>query len=86
MALYVLENFNWDLRGAVFPSLPFPEDYQHLCPYFHLVAAEEATRDFLRVEIPQVIFYTMVLNNAMELGMLSEGMLEILEFALVGPQ
>lgn len=70
MAWYVLPNFEWDRRGVSFPPLPLPDDHQALCPDFKLAEAEEATRYFRLPELPQVIFYVMLLNEVARLGML----------------
>ncbi|KAJ8430171.1 hypothetical protein Cgig2_028057 [Carnegiea gigantea] len=83
MALYILENFEYDWRDVAFPPLRLPDDYQYLCPNFDLTEAEEAARDFLLLKIPQFVFYVMVLNNVVKLGVLSGGIIEILESALV---
>ncbi|KAJ8444860.1 hypothetical protein Cgig2_029791 [Carnegiea gigantea] len=83
MSLHVLETFNWHLGGADFPHLPLPDGYQDLCLDFVLSDAEETTRDFLLPEIVQVIFYTMILNDALEMGTLSRDLDEMLKSALV---
>ncbi|KAJ8426729.1 hypothetical protein Cgig2_011550 [Carnegiea gigantea] len=83
IALYILENCEWDWREVAFPSLRLPDDYQDLCPDFDLSQAKEAAQDFLLPEIPQVTFCAMLLNDAVRLGVLSRGMIEILELDLV---
>ncbi|KAJ8431000.1 hypothetical protein Cgig2_025682 [Carnegiea gigantea] len=83
MALYVLENFEWDRREVVVTPLPLLYDYKDLCPDFNLAAAEEASRDLFLLEISQVVFCAMLLNDAVKLGVLRGGMIEIMELALV---
>ncbi|KAJ8439002.1 hypothetical protein Cgig2_012998 [Carnegiea gigantea] len=86
MAFHVLETFNWHLRRATFPSLPPPVDYQDLCSNFILSDAKVTALDFLLPEIVQVVFYTMVINDALELGVLSRDLAELLKSALVDLQ
>jgi len=63
MAEYVAYHFEWDRCGAAFlPSL-FPKDFQALCPSYELAVAEEAAWRFELFELPQVIFYAMLLNK-----------------------
>ncbi|KAJ8422319.1 hypothetical protein Cgig2_027688 [Carnegiea gigantea] len=83
MTFYVLENFEWDQREFAFPPLLLPYDYKDLCPDFNLAAAEEAAQDFLLPEIPEVVFYAMLLNDAVKIGVLCGGMIDIMESALV---
>ncbi|KAJ8420778.1 LOW QUALITY PROTEIN: hypothetical protein Cgig2_011067 [Carnegiea gigantea] len=82
MTLYVLENFKWDWREATFPPLPLIDNCQDLSPDFDLTEAKEAVQDFLLPKISQVVFYVMLLNDPVRQGVLSRGMIEILESAL----
>ncbi|KAJ8429900.1 hypothetical protein Cgig2_008785 [Carnegiea gigantea] len=82
MALYVLENFEWYRREVVFRPLPLPSNYEDLCLGFDLTAAEEAARDFSLLEMPQVVFLVMLLNDAVKLGVLRKWMIGIMESAL----
>ncbi|KAJ8437188.1 hypothetical protein Cgig2_007538 [Carnegiea gigantea] len=68
IALYILENFKWDQKEVVLSPEPLPYDHKDLCPNFDLAAAEEAARDFLLPEIPQVAFCAILLNDAIKLG------------------
>jgi len=49
---------------------------------FILVDAEEAARDFRLPGLAQVTFYAMVVNEALELGILSRGSATELKSAL----
>jgi len=80
------ETFNWCLRRVARPPPPFPEDYRDLCADFILFDAEEAACDFRILEIVQAIFYAMVVNEALELDMLSRDLAEDLKSALIGLQ
>ncbi|KAJ8435828.1 hypothetical protein Cgig2_017123 [Carnegiea gigantea] len=82
MAEYVVYHFEWDRREVTFPPLPFPNDFQALCPSYELAMAEEAARWFELLELPQVIFYRMLLNEAQRLGVLYGRILCIMELAL----
>ncbi|KAJ8444094.1 hypothetical protein Cgig2_025095 [Carnegiea gigantea] len=70
MAEYVVRHFVWDQRGAAFPPLPLPKDFQALCSSYKLAVAEEAVEDYEFPELPQEIFYAMLLNKAERLGVL----------------
>ncbi|KAJ8431471.1 hypothetical protein Cgig2_033985 [Carnegiea gigantea] len=76
MALHVLEAFNWHLRRAAHPSRLLPVDYRDLCPYFLLDDAEDAARDFQIPKLVQAVFYAMVVNEALSLGVLSRSLAE----------
>ncbi|KAJ8425979.1 hypothetical protein Cgig2_029026 [Carnegiea gigantea] len=82
MALYILENFEWYRREVAFPPLPLPTNYKDLCLDFNLAAAKEAAWDFRLPEISQVVFFAMLLNDAVELDTLHGWMTEIMESAL----
>ncbi|KAJ8432114.1 LOW QUALITY PROTEIN: hypothetical protein Cgig2_027302 [Carnegiea gigantea] len=71
MADCVRENLQWHWRSASRPPCPLPEDYRELCPHFALSKAEEAARDFELPEIVQATFYAMLLNDAIELGIVN---------------
>jgi len=72
------------LRSAAQPPLPLLDDYCDLCPNFVLADAKEAARDFCIPELVQVTFYVMVVNEALELGVLSGGTVVLLKSALTG--
>ncbi|KAJ8438935.1 hypothetical protein Cgig2_012830 [Carnegiea gigantea] len=82
MAKYVVRHFAWDRCGAAFPQSPLPKDFQALCPGYELAVAEEAAEDYELPELPQAIFYTMLLNEAERLGVLNRRALRMLELAL----
>ncbi|KAJ8425106.1 hypothetical protein Cgig2_013836 [Carnegiea gigantea] len=84
MADHVRETFRWHLRGASRPPHPLPKDYQALCPSFALLDVEEAACDFNIPEIVQAIFYAMLLNDAMELSLVSRDMAGGLKSILEG--
>ena len=83
MALYVLENFKWDQREVTFAPLPLSDYNQDMCLNFNLAKAEEAAKDFLLPKIHEVVFCAIRHNNAVRLGVLSRGMIEILESPLL---
>ncbi|KAJ8433988.1 hypothetical protein Cgig2_012681 [Carnegiea gigantea] len=64
MVAYIIRHFTWDRHGFAFPPSPIPKDFQALCPSYELVMAEEAAEDYEIPKLPQVIFYTMLLNEA----------------------
>lgn len=74
MALHELETFDLHLRRATRPPLPLPKDYRDLCPYFLLENAEYVARDFQILELVQAVFYVMVINKALDLGILTRGL------------
>jgi len=76
--------FDWDLKGVAFPSLPLPDDYRELCLNFVLSEAEKAAWNYPLPKIVQVVFYAMVLSDALELGVLNRELAEMLKSALVG--
>ncbi|KAJ8441484.1 hypothetical protein Cgig2_011161 [Carnegiea gigantea] len=82
MAKYIAYYFEWDWRGVAFPPSPLPKDFQALCSSYELAMAEEATRRFKLPELPQLIFYAMLLNEAERLGVFHGQMLRIMESAL----
>jgi len=82
IALYPLENFEWYRREVIFPPLILPSDHEDLCSEFDLATAEEAARDFGLLEMPQVVFLAILLNDAVKLGVLCGWMIGIMELAL----
>jgi len=83
MVEYVTHHFAWDRCGVAFPPLPFPKYFQALCPSFELAVAKEAVEYYELPELPQVIFYAMLLNEAERLGVVQGRALRFLESALV---
>ncbi|KAJ8438013.1 LOW QUALITY PROTEIN: hypothetical protein Cgig2_029994 [Carnegiea gigantea] len=82
MAEYVVRHFEWDQRGITFPPSPLPKDFQALFLSYELVVAEEAAEDYELVELSQVIFYVILLNEVERLGVLHGRALRTLESAL----
>ncbi|KAJ8443577.1 hypothetical protein Cgig2_020664 [Carnegiea gigantea] len=74
MALHVWETFNWRVRSVARPPLLLLENYHNLCLDFILAVVQEAARDFRILILVQVTFYAMVVNEALELGVLSRTM------------
>ena len=66
------------------PPCPLPEDYRDLCLGFTLPDAEEAACDFDIPEIIQATFYAILLNNAVELSVVSRDMIGDLKSTLKG--
>ncbi|KAJ8426002.1 hypothetical protein Cgig2_006252 [Carnegiea gigantea] len=81
--LHLLETFNWRLTRAARPPWPLPEDYRDLCPHFILSDDKEAAHDFHIPKFVRAIFYAMVANEALELGVLSRNLAEDLKLALI---
>ena len=77
-----MHNFEWDRRGISFPLLPLPNDFQALCLSYEVAVAEEAAQCFQLPELPQVMFYAMLLSEAERLGVLHGRTLRITESAL----
>ncbi|KAJ8423412.1 LOW QUALITY PROTEIN: hypothetical protein Cgig2_020949 [Carnegiea gigantea] len=84
MANYVRETFIWHWRSASRPPPPLPEDCNVLCPCFSLAEAEAAAAESELPEIIQVIFYAMLLNEMLELGVVHEYTVERMRSLLVG--
>ncbi|KAJ8443430.1 hypothetical protein Cgig2_026217 [Carnegiea gigantea] len=82
MSEYVTRHFAWERRGIAFPPSSLPKDFQTLCPDFELAVAKEATEYYEFPELPQPIFYAMLLNKAERLGVLQGQALRSLELAL----
>ncbi|KAJ8427838.1 LOW QUALITY PROTEIN: hypothetical protein Cgig2_029755 [Carnegiea gigantea] len=71
-----------DRRGAAFPSSPLPKEFRALCLTYELAVAEEAAEHYDLPELPQVIFYVVLLNEAERFGVLHGRALRTLESAL----
>ena len=82
MAAYVVHHFEWDRHGIAFPPSPLSNEFQALCPRYVLAVAEEAVEDYELPELPQVVFYAMLLNDAERLVVLHGRALRTLESAL----
>ncbi|KAJ8433523.1 hypothetical protein Cgig2_006670 [Carnegiea gigantea] len=82
MSEFVSCHFSWDRRGITFPQSPFPKEFQTLCPGFELAVAEQSAKHYKLLEVPQVIFYSMLLNEAKRLGVLHGKRLRSLEVTL----
>ncbi|KAJ8445935.1 LOW QUALITY PROTEIN: hypothetical protein Cgig2_009864 [Carnegiea gigantea] len=64
------------------PPRPLPEDSNVLCPHFSLAEAEAAAAE---LELPEIAtFYTMLLNEMLELGIVHEYPAERMKSLLVG--
>jgi len=69
-AEYIQDNFRWALREPSAPSpRPLPSDYHGLCPRFDLGVAMRYAHDSHIPKMVQIIFYTMVVDDAAELGL-----------------
>ncbi|KAJ8451470.1 LOW QUALITY PROTEIN: hypothetical protein Cgig2_017861 [Carnegiea gigantea] len=84
MANFMRESFRWHWRSAMHLPRPLPDDYRDLCPGFTLSDAERTTLDFELPEMVQATFYAMLLNNAVELGIVSGTMAVDLKLTLEG--
>ncbi|KAJ8422571.1 hypothetical protein Cgig2_006744 [Carnegiea gigantea] len=71
MADFMTESFRWHWRSATRPPRSLPDDYQDLCSRFTLSDAERAALDFKLPEMIQATFYTMLLNDTIDLGILT---------------
>ncbi|KAJ8424066.1 hypothetical protein Cgig2_028739 [Carnegiea gigantea] len=71
-------------RSATCSPRPLPDDYRNLCLCFTLSDAEGAALDFALPEMVQPTFYTMLLNDAIELGIMSGPMAVDLKLTLEG--
>ncbi|KAJ8434592.1 hypothetical protein Cgig2_025018 [Carnegiea gigantea] len=65
---YVRSTFIWRWSGHIRLPHPFPKDYRSLCPYFNLNMAKTSAQDFCIPKLTQAIFYAIVLNDVMALG------------------
>ncbi|KAJ8420923.1 hypothetical protein Cgig2_018954 [Carnegiea gigantea] len=80
---YVRGTFRWPLReaSALRPN-PLPADYHDLCPSFNLgVATQYAQNSNIPVMV-QAIFYAMVVNDAVELGVTSRLSMECMMWVM----
>jgi len=67
---YVRDHFRWSLMDPSDPSpRPLSSDYLGLCPCFDLGVATKYARDSNTLEMVQIIFYAMVIDDAAELGL-----------------
>ncbi|KAJ8435870.1 hypothetical protein Cgig2_028578 [Carnegiea gigantea] len=82
MVQYVIRNFKWDRREVAFLPLPLPNDFQAMCQSYDLAITEGATRCFELPELPQVIFYAILLSEAERLGVLHWWTLHVTESVL----
>ena len=79
---YVVCHFAWDQHKAAFPPSFLPKVFQALCPSYELTVVEEAAQDYELPELPHVISYVMLLNEAKRLGVLHGRALRTLKLAL----
>jgi len=70
-------------KWVAFPPSPFPKDFHAICLSFELSVVEEATYYYELSELPQVIFYAILLNEAERFGVLQARALRSLESALI---
>ena len=84
MADHVSETFKWHLRKASCPPQLVPVDFQDLCSSFTLPDTEEAAHDFNILEIIQATFYAMMVNDALQLSVVSRDVAEHLRSTLKG--
>ncbi|KAJ8433689.1 hypothetical protein Cgig2_030076 [Carnegiea gigantea] len=82
---------DWPQGPVARPSISallgrFPRTTTSFCLHFDLAMAEKATRDFYILEVVQAVFYAMVVNEALELGVLSRDLAEHLKLWLEGLQ
>ncbi|KAJ8426225.1 hypothetical protein Cgig2_003850 [Carnegiea gigantea] len=81
---YVRGSFIWRWRSASCPPRLLPEDFHVLCPRFSLFEAEGTSPDFELPKIVQVIFYAMLLNEVVELGVAHDFTVESMKSSLIG--
>ena len=74
MVYHIRETFKWHLRMASRPPRQLLEVYRDSCSSFTLSDAEEAARYFNIPEIVQATFYVMLLNDILELSVVSRDM------------
>ena len=74
---FLIHLFSWDCLGKAFPPSSLPKDFRTLCPDFDLAVAEQAAEYYELPELPQVIFYAMLLNEAEKLDMLHLSLIHI---------
>ncbi|KAJ8420374.1 hypothetical protein Cgig2_026993 [Carnegiea gigantea] len=68
--------------GEASPPSPFSKDFQSLCRNFDLATVVQAAAYYELPELPQAIFYAMLLKAADKLGVLHGPRLRSLEVAL----
>ncbi|KAJ8422193.1 hypothetical protein Cgig2_011945 [Carnegiea gigantea] len=78
------KTLKWHLRGTEHPPRPLLKNYHGLCPCFDLDVAEEAARDFCIPNMTQAVFYTMVISQALELGVVNGDLAKHLKSSLEG--
>ncbi|KAJ8422560.1 hypothetical protein Cgig2_005758 [Carnegiea gigantea] len=67
---YVRDNFRWALKEPSAPGpKPLPSDYHGLCLRFDLGVATRYAHDSNILEMVQIIFYAMVIDDAAKLGL-----------------
>ncbi|KAJ8430980.1 hypothetical protein Cgig2_027693 [Carnegiea gigantea] len=84
MADYMRGSFIWRWRSTSHPPDPLSEDFHILYPRFSLSEAEGAAADFELSEIVQATFYAMLLNEAVELGVVHDFTAESVKSSLIG--
>ena len=78
------ESFRCHWRGATRPPCPLLDDYQDLCLRFWLSDAERAALGFEFPEMVHATFYAMLLNDAVELSIVSGFLASDLRLSLEG--
>ncbi|KAJ8447165.1 hypothetical protein Cgig2_022894 [Carnegiea gigantea] len=71
IADFIRESFTWHWRSATRSPPPLSDDYEDLCPRFTRSDAKRAALDFELPEMVQATFYAMLLNDVIELGIVS---------------
>ena len=84
MAHHVRESFVWHWRRASCLPPSLLDDLHALCPRFSLAKAEGASADFELPKMVQATFYAMMVNKAIELGVVRGFMAEDPKSALEG--
>ena len=84
MANYVREAFTWRGRNASRLPCLLPEDFNLLCLCFSLAEVEAAAAESGMPETVQAMFYAMLLNEMLELGVTHEYAAENMRSLLVG--
>ncbi|KAJ8428867.1 hypothetical protein Cgig2_010809 [Carnegiea gigantea] len=84
MTDYVRESFIWRWERATRLPHPLSKDCHILCPHFSLSKAKGAATDFELPEMVQATFYAMLVNVAVELGVVGGFMAEGLKSPFVG--
>ncbi|KAJ8433863.1 hypothetical protein Cgig2_032074 [Carnegiea gigantea] len=83
MADFMKESFRRHCRSATHPPYLLPDDYWDLCPTLRYLM-QRATLYFELPEMVQATFYIMLLNDAVELGIVSDSMAINLKLTLEG--